>query len=369
MSLTCPTCQKKFNTNAGLYAHKEKAHKKPSVILVSHDKHNDSDKRKEMAQSDSENDDGMITVDEDSSPDQSEADEGLEVIDEYNDGDAKSQKSSDDDMKVVNDYDRRKRRHSDDDDQVKRRRLDPEHDEGLEVVDEFDRRKKKLQSNNARYKNKLEQCLKKHKNLTAKLEYYKTKFDEDIKDLKLRFKTQMADKEIECEDKVKKVIKEWEKRYQEAKSEHDSKIADMESEHGKRIKALEAHLQDLKDDDSDFSELSKIIFNCTTIEEISEIQSLIENHRIDDVIQNHLPTLQNLLLGLSFGVIPICDSQRRAISDSQRKLVRDIHNSNKTKAKNIIKRERREIINLFSIIRDSLKLVRDSFNRYDIRES
>ena len=57
MPLTCPTCRKKFNTNAGLYAHKEQAHKKPSVILVSHDKHNDSDKRKEMTQSDSENDD------------------------------------------------------------------------------------------------------------------------------------------------------------------------------------------------------------------------------------------------------------------------------------------------------------------------
>lgn len=364
MSLTCPTCQKKFNTNAGLYAHKEQVHKKPSVILVSHDKHNNSDKHKEMTQSDSENDDGMITVDEDSSPDHSEADEGLEVIDEYNDGDAKRRQMNSDD-----DYDRRKRRHSDDDDQVKRRRLDSERDESLEVVDEFDRRKKKMKSKKARYTNELEQCLKKHKNLTAKLEYYKTKFDEDIKDLKLRFKKQMADKEIECEEKVKKVINEWENRYQEAKSEHDSKIADMESEHGKRIKALEAHLQDLKDDDSDFSELSKIIFNCTTIEEISEIQSLIENHRIDDVIQNHLPTLQNLLLGLSFGVIPICDSQRRAISDSQRKLVRNIHNSNKTKAKNIIKRERREIINLFSIIRDSLKLVRDSFNRYDIRES
>ena len=143
----------------------------------------------------------------------------------------------------------------------------------------------------------------------------------------------------------------------------------MESDHKDKIKTLEGYIQDLRDDDADFSKLSEAIFNCTTIEEIGRIQGLINDHKIDEVIRNHLPTLQKLLLSLSYGIIPICDSQRRAITNSQRELVKSIQGSSKAKAKNIIKRERAGIINLFSIINDSLKLVRDSFNRYDIRNS
>ena len=55
-------------------------------------------------------------------------------------------------------------------------------------------------------------------------------------------------------------------------------------------------------------------------------------------------------------------------SERERELVGKIQNSSFNTAKGILKENREEIANLFSIIEDSLNLARNSFNRYGIRQ-
>lgn len=378
MSLDCTICGKQFNTNAGLYDHKERMHKPPSVVLVNHSEH--MPKTTNMHGSDSENG-SMVTVDgvSDDSQENSDLEVVDEIKDEHVDGQRKRQVSrtdsqEDSDLEVADTWvrPRRKRRVSD----GSRQDIGdmPGPDEKLGVSsdsDEFQSADSEIKDSNNKMKRlkkrlkkeqicreKLRKCKMRYKNALARINSERLKFDEDINDLRSRFRKQIQDKDMECEDRVHRL-----------KEDYKARLVEMESDHKDKIKTLEGYIQDLRDDDADFSKLSEAIFNCTTIEEIGRIQGLINDHKIDEVIRNHLPTLQKLLLSLSYGIIPICDSQRRAITNSQRELVKSIQGSSKAKAKNIIKRERAGIINLFSIINDSLKLVRDSFNRYDIRNS
>ena len=74
MEHTCEHCGKVFNTNAGLYTHKEKYHKAPTVVLVNHDEHKPSTSveypvtprstRTSTPPSDDDDDDLEITFDE-----------------------------------------------------------------------------------------------------------------------------------------------------------------------------------------------------------------------------------------------------------------------------------------------------------------
>ena len=50
----------------------------------------------------------------------------------------------------------------------------------------------------------------------------------------------------------------------------------------KKIKNLNDYIKDLKEDEyANFNELSKIIYNCVTIEEIHRIRELINAQRIE----------------------------------------------------------------------------------------
>ena len=100
------------------------------------------------------------------------------------------------------------------------------------------------------------------------------------------------------------------------------------------------------------------------MEEIFEIQKLIKNNQIDVIIQRHLNTLQDLFLSLSHGVLPICQPQRSRVTSNQRKLVEKIQSSSGSVAKRVIKENKDSITNLFMIIDDSLKLARNSYNKY-----
>ena len=74
-----------------------------------------------------------------------------------------------------------------------------------------------------------------------------------------------------------------------------------------------------------------------------------------------------MFLSLSYGILPICQPQRDTITDSQRELVGKIQNSSLNITKKLLKDNREEVANLFSIIEDSLNLARNSFNRYGIQ--
>ena len=342
--------------------------------VVDDDEHDDGLKIIDEVDDDDEHDDGLKIIDE--IDDDDEHDDGLKIIDEIDDDD-----EHEDGLKIVDEVD--------DDD---------EHDEGLEIKDQYDddnnpgdrrfRPKINVSTRKPNYKVLYQNCIKKYRRLKLKcekllndlnnkrkqelkqkLEEVRKKYNQDITWLKRTHERKMDDleqlKDITCDDKIRNIERKHQSEIGNLNAQHDAKINDLEEECEAKIKALNDHIKDLqKDDDEDFSTLSKAIFNCTTMEEIFEIQRLIKNHQIDVVVQKHLKTLQNLFLSLSYGIIPICDPQRRRISNSQRQLVEQIQNSSSPTAKRHIKEKRNEVINLFTIINDSLKLVRNSFNRY-----
>ena len=171
-------------------------------------------------------------------------------------------------------------------------------------------------------------------------------------------------KNLEIDDRTRVIQNEQQATIEKMGVEHRDIIAKLEAECEDKITVLERHIKDLQDEGNEFTDLSKAIFNCTTLEEIFEIERLVKHHRLDVVAEKHLKTLQNLFLSLSYGIIPICDLQRHMVTSKQRELVEKIQRSTGTKAKRYLKEGREEIINLFTIINDSLKLIRNTFNRY-----
>ena len=66
------------------------------------------------------------------------------------------------------------------------------------------------------------------------------------------------------------------------------------------------------------------------------------------------------------GILPICQPQRKQVTDQQRNVVDRVQVASKPTAKKLLRDNQREFVNLFTIIKDSLKLARNSYNRYGI---
>jgi len=393
MSLQCDKCGKSYPTNASLYQHKHLAHPKPKLMLVNHS-HDGSKsskrprsynlphpkpKKREMLppvtkqdqprekprdyeikpnpdpqKYDGQDDKGLKVVD--SYGDDEQGDDGLRVVDSYDDG------QGDDGLRVVDSYDD----DSQGDGQLKI--IDSYDDDGqsdsnLTVIDSF---------NTPNYKALYEDCLKSKKDIKKgcqqKLDNIRRKHEEKISDLKESYRGRLrefGDKmKEEYEERIEKMRDVHGKAVQTLQGAHDKVMKDYEQNCKRKIKLLSDQLQAVKDDDEDLSNLAKIIFNCTTMEEIFQIQKLVKNHQIDELVQKHLPTLQNLFLSLSFGVLPICQPQRDQVTDEQRRVVEQLQVASQSSAKNILKNKRGEVINLFTIISDSIKLARDAYSRY-----
>ena len=372
MDLKCDHCEKEFNTNAGLYTHKQRFHKTPSVVLVKHN-HSATSKRKRADDTSNDYSGYRMKKLKNKHHTDDEGDEGLEIVDEYNDSD---DAEHDADMEIIDEYDNEEDGSanilSDEDSEVNLplppATLNPSRAKlnyealYIKCVRNYKKMKRKFENRRRLLVSKHKADLKKH------FDELITKRDEEIADIKERFKKQIINleqtKNIELADRIKGIQSQNQTVIEEINTEHASKLTDLENECKERIRVLQDHIMDLQREDGEFTSLSKAIFSCTTIEEISEIQRLIKNHQLDVVVQKHLKTLQNLFLSLSYGIIPLCDSQRVAITDSQRGLVEKVQSSSSVTAKRVLKESRNEVINLFTIINDSLKLVRNSYNRY-----
>lgn len=370
--LKCKNCGKSFNTNAGLYTHKQKMHNNPSVVLVEHNRHDDDHwrplKRKRASESEF---DKFLHPPKKQRDDEGDSD--LKIIDEYNDDDDDDDAELDDDIEEIDEYDRPKDVSIDEDEEDLPSPSDsaqppiPSSRLNYKVLYETCRRnynKMKLSC-----KKKLSVQNRKHKAiLKREIKELNDKRDADIVDMRERFRKQMNDleqaKNREIDDHVREIQNEQQARIEKIDAEHRNRITELEAECEDKIKVLETHIKDLQDEGDEFTNLSKAIFNCTTIEEIFEIERLVKNHQLDEVAEKHLKTLQNLFLSLSYGILPICDLQRQMVTPQQRELIEKIQRSSGAKARRYIKQGRNEVINLFTVINDSLKLVRNTFNRY-----
>ena len=168
----------------------------------------------------------------------------------------------------------------------------------------------------------------------------------------------------QSDEKYQNMVQQHEKLISDIKISHEKKIFDNEKECQRKLELLSDQIKAVQTNDEDLSSLSKAIFNWDSMEEILKIQRLVSDHQLDSVIQNYLPGLQNLFLGLSHGIIPLCQPQREQVTDDQRRVVEKIQSASTRTAKKIARENRAEIINLFSLVKYSIKFARDSFNQY-----
>ena len=191
---------------------------------------------------------------------------------------------------------------------------------------------------------------------------------ERLTELKEAHQDKLDEKMIQKDKRHKDEIASITEKFEEEMKEKDKKWKEMEKDFEERIDSLSNLLDSKQEDEAYLTPLAQAIFNCTTMEEIFEIKNLIENYKVNELTLNHFKTLQNMFLSLSYGVLPICQPQRDNITDSQRELVGKIRNSSFITAKQLLKENREKIANLFSIVGDSLKLARNSFNRYGFQK-
>ena len=395
MDLRCNICGRTFPTNASLYLHKQTHN--PSLVLLNHDHDQDGNSGGEP---DPQLDPELEIIDDykfvpgtrkryrDSIPKDSriplpskkkkpspQLDSGLEIIDEY----PKPDKGGvDDDFQIVDEY-------IDDD------YGDEQLDDGLEIVDSYVDKKldyKAMYERCIKDSNRLKYKFKKHletvnrrckaeiarrvkeafEKYSNELHGLRRKHQTEIEQLKKFHEKQMADlenlKDEQCNDKLADMHKQCQIEIDKIKDKHQKELAELEDDCTEKLKILNDQIRSMQEDDENLSGLTKAIFNCTTMEEIFEIQRLVKNHRIDLVVQNHLKTLQNLFLSLSYGVLPICQPQRDRVTNSQRRLVEQIQTASRPTARRLMNENRNDVVNLFTIINDSLKLARNSYNRY-----
>ena len=180
---------------------------------------------------------------------------------------------------------------------------------------------------------------------------YKTqivqKLEHNIMNLRQKHKIEIA----EIRQKYNDSLKEMEMQLEKEKSIHAWEITESASD----------------DDDNDkeiLSTLTKAINNATAMSQVYEIQRLMEEGQINEILKKHFITFKNVLQGLTYGIIPLCQSQRDQVTDSQRNLVQKLQFSTKQTAAKLLKGRHSEIIKLFLIVKDSIKLIRISYNKY-----
>ena len=380
MVFTCEYCDRKFPTNASLYVHKQTQHGTPKLVLVNHDKGKDDI---------SNNDNGMNNkkkrkhrVDDSKPPDKKRKD-SFQIIDEYNDGDDDVQDNfeiideyinddgqDDENFKIID-------RFSDDGqddhnlDVVDELSDDGQDENNLKIVDRYD--DPSIRNRKPNYKQLYENCARGSRKLRDRIKKIRTRnnkrlgeLQKAIKQQKVYYEKQINTLKNRCEAEINNTRQECDEKIQNLKREYNDRYEQLERECEEKIKNLSNHIKSLQEDDEDIDGLSKAIFNCTSMQEIFEILNLVKNHQYDQVVQKHLKTIQNLFLSLSFGVLPICQPQREKITDEQKDLVERIQSMSPNRAKVLLKEHRNKITKLFTIIEDSLKLARNSYNKYGI---
>ena len=314
MEFTCEHCNKVFNTNAGLYTHKETYHKAPAVVLVNHNQHNPS-----------------TSFDRPTSP------TNIPLNDDTSSEMSFENMQPNRKRKVVIDVD------DDETEPIKKPKYDTA-PKNIAIPSVPSRNR------NDGYKKMYYKCLDQYKRVQQKYDNLQRKFDEKIS---------------HYEEKLEKTNTENREYLIGIEETYKKQLEELESGCENRIKTLSNYVTDLKNNEyANFNSLSKIIFNCITIEEIHKIRRLINTQQIDELLKTHMSTLQNIMLGLTAGIIPICNPQRTVISDEQRQLVSYIQDAAPSNAKRKIKHNRKQFTKLWSIVDDSLRLVCETYNRY-----
>ena len=167
--------------------------------------------------------------------------------------------------------------------------------------------------------------------------------------------------------KLKSDIAKWKRLYE--KQSYKVKMNTVELQ--RKIKVLKDQLEECEEfgeTEYDMTKISKSVYNSVTIEEFNKIRTLLANNQIDLLLRGrkNILALQKMASALTYGVIPITNPQRVALSDREKKLVKDIETATVDDVREHIKNNQSVFMKLFSTIDDSLKLVTKTFMKYGL---
>ena len=114
-----------------------------------------------------------------------------------------------------------------------------------------------------------------------------------------------------------------------------------------------------------YSEVTKKIYNCISIQEISQLRNLFRRNKWDEVIKpKNIAVILHLIVGVDNDAIPICNPQTSNITSEQRELIHTLKTSSPSDALNIIRNNQSSIESLFKILDQSLRMMVNLFNKY-----
>ena len=169
-------------------------------------------------------------------------------------------------------------------------------------------------------------------------------------------------------DKLKSEVARYKKLYMRQKR----KAEEYEKECEKKIDLFKKQIKEMEeldvDGDFEMNTLTNAVINSVTIQEFNEIRKLIQTGQLSRILRTkkHIQTLQTLFLGLIYGVIPITQPQRIALSENERHMIRKLENASIGTVRSYIQSNKDAFIHLFGVINDSIKLITRSYERYGL---
>ena len=175
-----------------------------------------------------------------------------------------------------------------------------------------------------------------------RLRYYKTKTRQlSTKVADLVKKTQLLDRRYqnklrECRENLA--------RYQET------------------VDLLKAQRQEfeVKFNDPNFSTFSSAIINSVSVNDFIRIRDLVDQGKIDRVLRSRklLRSLQKLMIGLSYGVVPVVVPQRKMLTDNDRDLIKQLEGISLEQIKQVISDNTASFTHIFNVISDSINFLK-----------
>ena len=114
-----------------------------------------------------------------------------------------------------------------------------------------------------------------------------------------------------------------------------------------------------------YTEVTKKISNCISIQEISQLRNLFRRNKWDEIIKpKNIAVILRLIVGVHNDAISICNPQTSNITSEQRELIHTLKTSSPGDALNIIRNSQSSIKSLFKILDQSLRMMVNLFNKY-----
>ena len=130
----------------------------------------------------------------------------------------------------------------------------------------------------------------------------------------------------------------------------------ISKESQKKIKILNDQLKELKInfDDPNFNAFSNRVVNSETVKDYFRICELVSESQVATLSKKLLTSFQKLIVGLSYGVVPITAPQRIQLTSDDRNFIAKIEDLPLAKVKNLVLKNRKSFINIINVLRESI---------------